>query len=297
MNTKREMIAKKDTVSVSMQCELVSLTKSSLYYKPVPYSDSELNMFNEIDAVYTDFPYYGHRKIWKELNKRGFLIGRDRTLSYMRMLGIEPFYPKPNTSKGNKQHKKYPYLLRGRVIDRPNQVWATDITYIRMEKGFCYLVAIIDWHSRCILSYKLSTTLDTAFCIDALNEALATYPAPEIFNTDQGCQFTSDDFTKILLEKKIQISMDGKGRAQDNIIIERFWRSLKHEDIYLREYRSMAELKMGIAKYMITYNHIRLHESLAYETPASLYGIQIKEVNTLNLVQFIKRSQLQKIAV
>lgn len=279
------------------QCEIMALNRSTWYYEPVSYSEEELTIFNEIDKIYTDLPYYGHRKIWQELLKRGFLIGRDRTLSYMRILGIEPFYPKPNTSKRNKQHTVYPYLLRGLVIDRPNQVWATDITYIRMENGFCYLVAVIDWYSRCILSYRLSTTLDTSFCVDALNEALAKYPSPEIFNTDQGCQFTSDDFTEILLKKKIQISMDGKGRAQDNIIIERFWRSLKHEDIYLREYRSIAELKMGIAKYMITYNHIRLHESLEYETPASFYGIQNKEVNTENILEFVKRSQLQKIAV
>lgn len=297
MNTKREMIVENTKMSVTAQCEVLSMNRSTWYYDPVPYSEEELAVFNEIDRIYTDMPYYGHRKIWKELDRRGFLVGRDRTLSYMKILGIEAFYPKPNTSMPNRQHKVYPYLLRGLEINRPNQVWATDITYIRMEKGFCYLVAVIDWYSRCILSYRVSTTLDTSFCVDALKEALAKYPAPEIFNTDQGCQFTSEDFTEILLEKRIQISMDGKGRAKDNIIIERFWRSLKHEDVYLREYRSMAELKMGIAKYMITYNHIRLHESLDYRTPATIYGIQEKEVTHDNIIQFVKRSQLLKIAV
>jgi putative transposase len=262
----------------------------------VPYSPEETLLFNEIDRIYTDMPYYGHRKIWKELLKRGILIGRDRTLNYMHIMGLEPFYPRQHTSIPDKQHKKYPYLLKNMLICRPNQVWAADITYIRLAKGFCYLIAIIDWYSRYILSYRISTTLDVSFCIEALQEALAKYPAPEIFNTDQGSQFTSVDFTDILLSSGIQVSMDSKGRAKDNIIIERFFRSLKYEDIYLKEYRSIAELKIGVAQYMFKYNHVRLHESLDYRLPAEAY-LGKKEVIKLEAVMIPERKLLLEKAV
>jgi putative transposase len=260
------------------QCGLVDLNRSTLYYEPVPYSEEELRLFKEIDIVYTDMPYYGHRKIWHELLRRGMSIGRDRTLKYMEIMGLKAFYPHKDTSIPDKQHKKYPYLLKAMLICRPNQVWAADITYIRMAKGFCYLIAIIDWYSRYILSYRISTTLDASFCVDALNEALEKYPAPEISNTDQGSQFTGEEYTERLLSRGIKISMDSKGRAKDNIIIERFFRSLKHEDIYWKEYLSITELKIGVAEYMFRYNHVRLHETFDYRTPAEVYfeGKEVK---------------------
>jgi len=298
LNTKRQLIDAADEQSLVKQCDLFDLNRSSLYYEPVPFSDEELRIMRELDIIYTDeFEFYGHRKMWQELNARGFHVGRDRTLKYMKILSIKPYYPTSKTTIPNKQHKKYPYLLRDLEITRPNQVWAADITYIRMEKGFCYLVAIIDWYSRCILSYRISNMMDVSFCVDALNEALAKYPTPEIFNTDQGSQFTSAAFTEILLARNILISMDGKGRAIDNIIIERFFRSLKYEDIYRKEYHSILELKLGVAKYMAKYNHFRLHESLAYKTPASIYGIDTKEVTLRQLLDSTNRSQFLKIAV
>lgn len=288
------------------QCGLVELNRSTLYYQPVPYSPEEIALFNEIDLIYTDMPYYGHRKIWQELIRRGRPIGRDRTLKYMRQMGLEPFYPHKNTSAPDKQHKIYPYLLKNMLICRPNQVWAADITYIRLARGFCYLIAIIDWYSKFILSYRISTTLDVSFCLDALREALAKYPAPEISNTDQGSQFTSADYTEILLSRQIKISMDSKGRAKDNIIIERFFRSLKHEDIYLKEYPSVADLKTGVAEYMFNYNHVRLHAALDYRTPAEIYfsakggsasGGGRKEVIETGLSGHPERKQLLEIAV
>jgi len=301
LNTKRELVRNNKDLSMVARCGLIELNRSTLYYEPVPYSEEELKLFNKIDLVYTDKPYYGHRKIWQELMRRGWPIGRDRTLKYMRIMGLEPFYPHKNTSAPDKQHKLYPYLLKNLLICRPNQVWAADITYIRLAKGFCYLIAIIDWYSRYILSYRISTTLDVSFCLDALREALAKYPAPEISNTDQGSQFTSSDYTEILLSRGIRISMDSKGRALDNIIIERFFRSLKHEDVYLKEYSSVAELKAGIAQYMFKYNHERLHEALDYRTPAEIYfpteGGGRKEVIETEVFGLPERKQLLEIAV
>lgn len=280
------MIRSEDDLSVAEQCRMLNMPRSNHYYKPVSYSKEELRIFNEIDRIYTEFAYYGYRKIWKALLRRGFDIGRDRTLKYMQVMGIEAFYPKhkPNTSAPNKYHKKYPYLLKNLLICRPNQVWATDITYIRMAQGFCYLVAVLDWYSRKVLSYRVSTVMDTSFCIEALEEALAKYPKPEIFNTDQGSQFTSAEFTDVLIRNNIQISMDSKGRAIDNIIVERFWRSIKYENIYLTEYLSILALKHGIAKYIDTYNHKRLHEALDYNTPVEVYyGKEVTPLTNLKL--------------
>ncbi|MBI5373402.1 MAG: IS3 family transposase, partial [Sphingobacteriales bacterium] len=296
LNTKRQLVKDHKDLSMVEQCGLVDLNRSTLYYEPVPYSEEEMRLFNEIDLIYTDMPYYGHRKIWRELMRRGRSIGRDRTLKYMRIMGLEPFYPHKNTSMPDKQHKLYPYLLKDMLICRPNQVWAADITYIRLAKGFCYLIAVIDWYSRYILSYRISTTLEVSFCVDALREALAKYPAPEISNTDQGSQFTSADYTDILLSCAIKISMDSKGRAKDNIIIERFFRSLKHEDVYLKEYLSVAELKAGIARYMFKYNRERLHEALDYRTPAEIYFGR-KEVIETEVSELPERKQLLEIAV
>ncbi len=296
LNTKRTLIDEDEKLPVIQQCEVLGMCRSSWYFEPKPISGEELKIMQEIDMIHTDFDYYGHRKIWKTLINRGFDVGRDRVLNYMGIMSIEPYYPKAKTTIPNKQHTVYPYLLKGLDINRPNQVWSADITYIRMEKGFCYLVAIIDWYSRCILSYRLSTMLDVSFCTEALHEALGKYPAPEIFNTDQGSQFTSSVFTKILLDHNILISMDGKGRAIDNIIIERFFRSLKYEDIYRREYRSINELKIGIAKYMAGYNHFRLHETLGYKTPAVLYGIQNNDASRREMFMFTKMSQFLSFA-
>ena len=293
MNTKRQLVKDNEDMSMVEQCGLMELSRSSFYYEPVPYSEEELNLFNEIDVVYTDKPYYGHRKIWHELLRRGLLIGRDRTLKYMQIMGLKPFYPHKGTSMPDKQHKKYPYLLKDMLICRPNQVWAADITYIRLAKGFCYLVAIIDWYSKYILSYRISTTLDASFCVDALREALGKYPTPEISNTDQGGQFTGMDYTEILLSQEIKISMDSKGRALDNVIIERFFRSLKHEDIYLKEYRCLAELKTGVAEYMFKYNHERLHEALDYRTPAEIYFARKEVVSTEEPASQIRKLTLE----
>lgn len=259
-------------MSITRQCDLLQLSRGSVYYEPVPaYSTEELAILNVIDEIYTATPFYGHRKVWQELARRGFGIGRDRTLRFMRELGLTVFYPKPRTSVPDRMHTVYPYLLKGLNIDRPNQVWAADITYIRMKQGFCFLVAIIDWYSRAILSHRISNSMDVGFCVDALNEALEKYPAPDIFNSDQGSQFTSDEFTKTLLGKGIKISMDSVGRATDNIIIERFWRSLKYEDVYLSDYQSIQEVKSGIKVYMEFYNLRRLHATLDYRVPFQVY--------------------------
>jgi putative transposase len=216
-------------------------------------------------------PFYGYRKITQALQKKGHVINRKRVLRLMREMGIQAIYPKPNLSKAAPDHKKYPYLLRGLVIDHPDQVWATDITYIKLNGVFIYLAAIIDLYSRKVLSWRISNTMDVSFCIEALEEAFNKYGKPEIFNSDQGSQFTSIDFIKELENKNIRISMDGKGRAADNIYIERLWRSLKYEDIYIKEYGTIAECTLGVRKYFEFYNTERFHQSLKYKTPDEIY--------------------------
>lgn len=269
--TKSNLVEKYSELSVRKQCELLDLSRSSLYYSPVGLRKEQIDLMNEIDLIYTEIPFYGYRKVWQELLNRGFHIGRDRTLKYMQLMGLEAIYPKPKTSIGNLEHRIFPYLLKNLKIEKPNQVWSTDITYIRMSGGFCYLVAVIDWFSRAILSYKLSNTMTIDFCIQALEEALCKYPKPEIFNSDQGSQFTSNNFTKLLLERDVKVSMDGKGRAIDNIMIERFWRSIKYEDIYIKNYLSLKEARSGIASYIDFYNNKRLHAALDYKVPFSVY--------------------------
>jgi len=260
-------------LSVVKQCAILGLARSSLYYQADQYTQEEIGILNAMDEIFTQFPFYGHRKIYHELKRRDYQVGRDRILRYMRALGLEPFYPKAKkTTIPNKEHKVYPYLLRDLDIVRPNQVWATDITYIRLKGGFCYLAVIMDWYSRMVLAWRLSNSLGIAFCLEAIEEALANYPACEIFNSDQGSQFTSEDFTGRLLEKNILISMDSKGRALDNIIPERFFRSLKYEDVYLNNYSFMPEAKEGIGRYIVLYNDKRIHESLEYQTPLEIYG-------------------------
>jgi putative transposase len=279
LKTKHQIIDKNEKIfSVREQCDFIELSRSSMYYNPVPaFSDEDLIILNKMDEIFTEKPFYGHRKIWKSLNRLGYSIGKDRVNKYMKILGLEVFYPKPKTSIQNKEHKIYSYLLKQHLIDCPNKVWSTDITYIKMTKGFCYLVAIIDWYSRFVLSHRLSNTLDTRFCIECLEDALNKYPKPLIFNTDQGCQFTSNAFTNILEKNLIQISMDSVGRAIDNIIIERFWRSIKYENIYLNDYQNIQEVKLGVKSYISFYNTERLHQSLMYMTPSEIY-FEKKEV-------------------
>ncbi len=225
----------------------------------------------EIDAEYTRHPFFGSRKMTVYLCGRGHQVNRKRIQRLMGILGLSGMAPGPNTSRPSSQHMIYPYLLRGVAVTRPNQVWSTDITYVRLARGFVYLVAVIDWYSRKVLSWRLSNTLDSGFCVDCLEQALQTYGSPEIFNTDQGCQFTSEAFTGVLKAHRISISMDGRGRALDNIFVERLWRSVKHEDVYLKGYDTVPELQLGLTEYFLFYNRERTHQSLDYRTPDVVY--------------------------
>ena len=231
----------------------------------------ELTLLREIDAEYTRHPFFGSRKITTYLCGIGHHVNRKRIQRLMGILGLAGMAPGPNTSRPHPQHRVYPYLLRGVLVTRPNQVWSTDITYIRLARGFAYLVAIIDWYSRKVLAWRLSNTLDSGFCVDCLGQALLTYGSPEIFNTDQGCQFTSEAFIGVLNAHTISISMDGRGRALDNIFVERLWRSVKHEDVYLKGYATVPELQLGLTEYFAFYNTERTHQSLDYSTPETVY--------------------------
>lgn len=255
---------------LSWQCSLLGLSRSSCYYKARPTNPKDILLMNLIDEQYTKTPFYGSRKIVVYLNQLGHGVNRKRVQRLMRQMGIAGICPGPNTSKRNQSHKVYPYLLKGLKIEKPNQVWSTDITYIRLLSGFVYLVAIIDWFSRYVLSWSLSNSLETSFCLESLEEALRQ-GQPNIFNTDQGCQFTSVEFTKILLSREILISMDSRGRALDNIFVERLWRSVKYEDIYLKGYETMFEVQEGLKKYFLFYNNERFHESLRYKTPQQVH--------------------------
>lgn len=260
-----------EELSIARQAELLDISRSSIYYQP-RVDPEDLLIMNTIDEIFTGCPFYGHRKIRRELADKGIVIGRKRTRSLMKKMGLQAIYPKkkPNTSKGNEAHKKYPYLLKGLAINRPNHVWGTDITYIRLKSGFVYLTVIIDWFSRYIVSWELSMTMETSFCINALNYALAVN-LPEIHNSDQGVQFTDKSYVGILEERQIAISMDGRGRCMDNIFTERFWRSLKYENIYLNDYADFNEAEAGIEKYIKFYNEDRKHQSLDYKTPEQIY--------------------------
>ena len=269
--TRESLLNSSEELSLRKQSELLDVNRLKKYYERKELSESDFQFMNEIDKIYTEYPIYGYRRIWHSLMKKDIVIGRDRVLKYMQLMGIQGIAPRERTTLVRKNHKKYPYLLKNLKINRVNQVWSMDITYIKLEGGFCYLAAIIDWHSKYILSFKLSNTLSTDFCIEVLEEALDKFGKPEIFNTDQGCQFTSESFTKILLDNDIKISMDGKGRALDNIAIERFWRSLKYEDIYLNRYQSLREAKHGIQEYINFYNNERLHSAINYKAPVELH--------------------------
>ena len=265
------MIDKKDKLPVTCQCDLLDLNRSGIYYQPVPLSAKEMERMRQIDEIHLAFPFYGSRKIRDELWAKGYDVGRDKVRRLMRLMGIEALYVKPRLSVVHPAHVKYPYLLRGLEISRANHVWATDICYIPMAKGFCYLVAIMDWASRMVLSWRLSNTLDSSFCVDALEEAISKYGCPEIFNTDQGSKFTAEEFTDALRSRGISISMDGMGRWMYNVFIERLWRSVKYEDIYLKGYSSITEVKKGLSSYFMFYNEKRWHQSFDRKTPAMVY--------------------------
>ena len=260
-------------MALTRQCALAGVNRSTVY-APHLISDPnelELTLLGEIDAEYTRHPFYGSRKITRYLCGIGHQVNRKRIQRLMGILGLSGMAPGPNTSRPSPQHVIYPYLLRGVAVMRPNQVWSTDITYIRLARGFVYLVAVIDWYSRKVLSWRLSNTLDSGFCVDCLEQALQTYGSPEIFNTDQGCQFTSEAFTGVLKAHCVSISMDGRGRALDNIFVERLWRSVKHEDVYLKGYDTMPEAQLGLTEYFLFYNRERTHQALDYRTPDVVY--------------------------
>jgi len=257
-------------LSMVRQCALLGLSRSSLYYRPKGLDEYDLELMALIDRQYLETPFYGSRRMAAWLRAQGHRVNRKRVRRLMRLMGITAIYRPPNTSKPWRGHKVYPYLLRGLKVNRVNQVWGADITYIPMVHGFMYLVAIMDWYSRYVLAWRLSNTLDSDFCVDALEEALGK-GTPEIFNTDQGSQFTGEAFTKVLLRHGIQISMDGKGRCRDNVFVERLWRSLKYEEVYLKGYQRVPEARAGIGAYFRFYNQERPHQALGYRTPGEVF--------------------------
>jgi len=265
------MIDPEHALSISLQVEELEISRSTVYYRPRPVSDADLFLMRRIDELHLNYPFAGSRMLRDMLSLQGLEVGRRHVRSLMRRMGIETLYRKPNTSKPAEGHKIYPYLLRGLAITRPNQVWSTDITYIPMARGFVYLAAVVDWFSRRVLSWRLSITMDVSFCIEALEEAIEKHGRPEIFNTDQGAQFTSQAFTRRLKEEGIQISMDGKGRWADNVFVERLWRSLKYEHVYLHAYESVGEARRKIGCYFEFYNSTRPHSSLGAKTPDQVY--------------------------
>lgn len=267
-------------VPIKTQADILDLNRSSLYYKPVEPSAQEVKLRHVIDELYTRHPVYGSRRITVELQRQGWTVNRKRVQRCMRGMGIEGICPGPNLSKQNQEHRVYPYLLRHITPDRPNHVWGIDVTYIRLKRGWMYLVAVIDWYSRCVVSWRLDQTLEMPFVLEAVKEALAG-AKPVILNSDQGSHFTSPKYTELLEEAGVQISMDGKGRALDNIITERFWRTLKYEEVYLHEYESPRQARTQIAQFIRHYNHTRPHQSLEYQYPASLYHSAQSEPSSL----------------
>lgn len=257
--------------SLSRQCQMLNVSRSLVYYQPRPVSLEDLELMRLIDDQYLKTPTWGSRSMRTWLRRLGHKINRKRVQRLMRLMGIEAIYPRPRTSRPHPEHKVYPYLLKGMTIDHPNQVWAADITYIPMSRGFMYLVAVMDWHSRKVLSWRISNSLDTDFCIEALSEALTRYGAPQIFNTDQGAQFTSKEFTDTLKTWGVKISMDGRGRVQDNIFIERLWWSLKYHYVYLHEFENGSALRKGLTEWFAFYNREQFHQSLDDLTPDEVY--------------------------
>lgn len=273
-------VERADLLSVTRQCELLGLNRSSLYYAPAGETPLNLLMMRLLDEQFTRTPFYGSRRMTVWLRRMGYAVNRKRVQRLMSLMGLEAIYPRPHLSQGVSAHEKYPYLLGELEVIRPNQVWATDITYIRMHAGFVYLVAIMDWFSRYVLSWRLSNTLEVSFCLEALEEALA-HGHPEIFNSDQGSQFTSQEFTSRLKHAEVRISMDSKGRVYDNIFVERLWRTVKCEEVYLKDYVAVPEVIEGIGDYFQFYNHERPHQALRYLTPAEVHFSRGRE-HTLN---------------
>lgn len=268
---------------VIAQCRLLKVARATLYYQPVPVSADDLTVMRRIDELYVASPFYGSRRMVAVLRREGVVINRKRVRRLMRLMGLEAIYQKPDTSKAHPGHKVYPYLLRGLIVDRPNQVWCADITYIPMAKGFVYLVAVMDWFSRRVLSWRVSITMDADFCVEALREALDRYGPPEIFNTDQGAQFTSTDFVGELEGRGVRVSMDGRGRYLDNIFIERLWRSLKYEEVFIKAYGAVIEARRGIGGWMAFYNDERPHQALAYRTPREIFeGVACEHVDNIS---------------
>jgi putative transposase len=265
------MIDRDHPLPLTDQAKLLNLSRSGLYYVPAPISDADLELMRLIDRLHTDFPFAGARMLRDMLKLRGYRTGRRHVARLMALMGIEALYRKKKGTKTNPEHPVFPYLLRNLVIDHPNQVWCADISYIPMRRGFLYLFAVMDWFSRDVVAWRLSNTLTTDFCIDAVEEAIAQFGCPEIFNTDQGCQFTDGDFVDLLKGHGIDISMDGKGAWRDNVFIERFWRSIKYEEVYLRAYDDAAEAKHYIGRYIRFYNEHRPHSSLDGRTPNAVY--------------------------
>jgi len=265
------MIEKSRGISIKRQCELVSISRAGVYYCAAPESKENLDFMRLIDEEYLRHPFYGSRRLREFLKSKGYAVNRKRVKRLMQVLGVEAIAPKRNLSRAGKQDKKYPYLLSDLAIVRADQVWCSDITYIRLQSGFVYLTAVLDWQSRRVLSWDLSNTMETKFCTDVLEKALQRGRRPEIFNSDQGIQFTSDKFVEILEREEIKISRDGRGRALDNIIVERFWRSVKYEEVYLHDYADMNQARQAIGKYIEFYNNERMHQSLGYKTPSQVY--------------------------
>jgi len=264
-------------LSVVRQCELVSISRSSFYYQPVGETAENLGLMRLIDAQFLETPWYGSRQMARHLRRDGHAVGRKRVRRLMAVMGLVPIYQRPRTTVPNSEHRIWPYLLRDMVIDRPNQVWCTDLTYIPMRRGFLYLVAVMDWATRRVLSWRVSNTMDVEFCVEALEEALARFGQPEIFNSDQGSQFTSPRFTSVLQQAGVRISINGRGRWMDNVFIERLWRSLKYECVYLHAFETGSELRAGLAKWIGYYNTRRPHSTLAGRTPDEAYGASVTE--------------------
>jgi len=274
---RRALVRNDSPLSVRRQCALLSLHRSTAYYEPAAVAREDLAIMRLLDEEYTRHPFYGSRKMQRWLRRQGQVVNRKRVQRLMRLMGIDGLNPRGATSRPHPKHKKYPYLLRTLDVVRANQVWATDITYIPMAHGFVYLIAIVDWFSRRVLAWRLSNTLDTTFCIEALDEALRRWGTPDIFNTDQGAQFTADDFLDVLRSKGVEISMDGKGRWMDNVFVERLWRSVKYEEVYLHAYPDVAEAKRGIGRYLDFFNDERPHQALGYSTPSEIYFASLLE--------------------
>ena len=271
--TRQGWIDQADALAVTKQCVLAGVARATIYAqgRPMPVDEADLLLSSLIDAEYTRHPFYGSRKMVIYLGQAGHGVNRKRVQRLMRQMGLAGMAPGPHTSGVHPGHKIYPYVLRGVGVVRPNQVWSTDMTYIRLAHGFAYLVAVMDWYSRCVLSWRISNSMDALFCVDCLEEALRIHGKPEIFNSDQGSQFTSEVFTGVLKREGVVISMDGRGRVFDNIFVERLWRSVKYEDVYLKGYASMGELMVGLAEYFAFYNAERAHQSLGQRTPGSVY--------------------------